>query len=135
MPAGRKTKFTTKAVRTILASLRAGHPDKLACLQAGISYETFYCWKNKKPEFSKACHEARAAASIPLINKIKDHFDKDWRAAAYLLERALPDVFGKTADVVVQQTVNVQTGVQVDDNRALEMVLSQAKADEALQRN
>lgn len=47
----------------------------------------------------------------------------------------MPDVFGKTADVVVQQTVNVQTGVQVDDNRALEMVLSQAKADEALQRN
>lgn len=135
MARGRKTKFTTKTVRTILASLRAGHPDKLACLQAGISAETYYSWWQQKPDFKRQCHEARAAASIPLINKIKDHFNRDWRAAAYLLERSLPDVFGKTADVVVQQTMNVQTGVQVDDNRALEMVLSQAKADEAIQRN
>lgn len=129
---GRKTKYTTKTVKAILASLRAGHPDKLACLKAGISYETFYCWKNEKPEFSKACHEARASAALPLINKIKDHFDKDWRAAAYLLERALPEIYGKQAEVVVNNntTVQVETGVQVDEGKALEMVLAQAKQDE-----
>lgn len=129
---GRKTKHTTKVVRTILATIRAGYPDKFAAMKAGISIDTFYSWQWQKPEFKKACQEARAAAAEPLVQKIKDHFDKDWRAAAYLLERALPEIYGKQAEVVVNNntTVQVETGVQVDADKALEMVLAQARQDE-----
>lgn len=134
---GRKTKFTTQTVKKILAAIRSGKPDRLACMEAGISHETYYLWWQQKPDFKRLCHEARAAAAQPLIQKIQQHFDKDWRAAAYLLEKALPDIYGKGAEVIIENntTVNVEVGAQIEGGRALEVVKKQLEHDAIITRN
>lgn len=129
---GRKTKYTTKTVKTILTVLRDGYTDRVACAQAGISIETYYSWWNQKPEFKRLCHEARNSAVFKVAQHIKNQFVQDWRAAAWWLERTQPEAFGKQSEVVVNNntTVQVETGVHVDEGKALEMVLAQAKQDE-----
>lgn len=81
----------------------------------GVSIHTIYHWQAKgrrdlaegkttSPEakLEAAVQEARGFAFSALHSQIEKAAAKDWRAAAWLLERQLPHLYGRNADDVAQ---------------------------------
>jgi hypothetical protein len=98
---GRPSKLTPESASRILAAVRCGCPNTIACRSAGIGESTLYQWldfardrpDSEYAEFAERLEEARdegVAARLALIQKAAV---KDWRAAAWLLERDVPDRF------------------------------------------
>lgn len=92
----RPTKYTPQTVKKITDALRMGATYELACGYAGISFETFSQWREKKPEFLEAVKEAEGAAAVGWLAKIeKAANDGEWQAAAWKLERRYPEMYGR----------------------------------------
>ena len=92
----RPTKYTPQTVKKITDALRMGATYELACGYAGIHYDTFNDWREKKPEFSAAIKEAEGAAAVGWLAKIeKAANDGEWQAAAWKLERRYPEMYGR----------------------------------------
>ena len=99
---GRPSKLTPEVMATIIAEVKCGAPNNVACAAAGIGSSTFHRWMERASdpeapveyrEFREALMRARQegiAARLAIIQKAARN---DWRAAAWLLERDLPDVF------------------------------------------
>jgi len=118
--AGRKTVLldVTKE-QTLLDYIRIGTPVRKAVTASGIAEKTFYNWMsrglaererqalvpNAKDipteviflQFLQRVEQARAEAIMKKVAVIaKSGNDGDWRAAAWWLERQVPEEFGKT---------------------------------------
>jgi hypothetical protein len=80
---------------TLLKALEAGNTRKAACAYAGLSEDAFarYCASN--PDFTDDVGEAEAKAVIRHVGLILQAANKDWRAAAWWLERKFPDEWGR----------------------------------------
>ena len=88
-------------------AIRLGATYRLACDYAGITEETFYQWRNAKPEFSEAIKLAEgegALKSLAVIERAANGVKGEdgeyilaptWQAAAWKLERRYPDMYGK----------------------------------------
>lgn len=91
----------------VLELVRQGVTHKQAALQAGISESTFYLWRKKGREarsgqyreFVDALEVAEAKAEAGLTLQMRVHATKDWRAAAFMLERRFPDRWKKREQV------------------------------------
>ncbi len=94
----------------ICALLRTGVPTDIAFSAAGICRQTFKEWMKKGSlqslgpfkEFNDACIKALDEGHAILVSSIgkvaiasKENPEPDWRAAAFLLERRYPEVWGK----------------------------------------
>lgn len=87
----------------LLQAIEQGLPLKHAAKLAGISYDTLNRWKTRgssefaPDEFRKFCvaveHSEAVAMQINLA-RIQAAGEKDWRAAAWILERRHPEEFG-----------------------------------------
>lgn len=99
----------------VLAKVRAGSPQKLAALAAGIGESTLYDWLNADPSFRSLIQAARAAHLCTNIERIDAAADRDWRAAAYSLERApeTRDQYGQK-----QESGGLVIVLQIDRNEA-----------------
>lgn len=108
---GRPSLFTEEREAKIIDAIRRGLTYKGAAAYAGISYSTFHRWKTDGKsdfnlgvesvlcEFWKALQEANGEAQLRFVSNIGDSAGKgDWRAAAWMLERRFPDVWGKDAE-------------------------------------
>jgi hypothetical protein len=118
--AGRKTALldVTKE-QTLLDYIRIGTPVRKAVAASGIAEKTFYNWMSRglaererlslsmtaksNPtevvflQFLQQVEQARAEAITKKVAVIaKSGNDGDWRAAAWWLERQVPEEFGKT---------------------------------------
>ena len=118
--AGRKTALldVTKE-QTLLDYIRIGTPVRKAVTASGIAEKTFYNWMSRglaererlsisltaksNPtevvflQFLQRVEQARAEAITKKVAVIaKSGNDGDWRAAAWWLERQVPEEFGKT---------------------------------------
>jgi len=118
--AGRKTVLldVTKE-QTLLDYIRIGTPVRKAVAASGIAEKTFYNWMSRglaererqalvpnakdNPteviflQFLQRVEQARAEAIMKKVAVIaKSGNDGDWRAAAWWLERQVPEEFGKT---------------------------------------
>lgn len=93
--AGRRTKYTPETVDKITQAIRLGATYRLACDYAGISEETFSQWRNTKPEFSEAIHQAEGDAAIKWLALIEKHAVDLPQWAAWKLERRYPDMYGR----------------------------------------
>lgn len=93
---GRKTKYTPETVAKIVQAIKTGATYQLACQYAGISHETFAQWMKHKPEFSEAVKESEGAGAIELLARIrKEAAEGTWQAAAWILERRYPEMYGR----------------------------------------
>jgi hypothetical protein len=99
---GRPSKLTPDVVALILNAIRCGAPNKVACAAAGIRAETMCVWLRKAEELGKPKEYAQFAQSLARARQegiaarlgiIHKAAKIDWRAAAWLLERDMPDVF------------------------------------------
>lgn len=94
-PKGRKSKFTTPVKDRIIEALRAGTTYEIAAQYAGISRSTLFEWikKGEKEEdtayrtFYDNIKKAEAEGAVVHLGTIAQASSKDWKAAAWILER------------------------------------------------
>ena len=97
-----KTLLTSELQETMVKLLEDGVQVKHACEYVRISEGCYYNWfkrgekegKGIYYEFMKSCSEARAKSARHAIVMIRKATLKDWRAAAWFLERAFPKQWG-----------------------------------------
>lgn len=95
---GRKPKLTKEMTDKIVRIVKAGNFTAVACAAVGIGERTFYRWMEQGARETAGPYwqlwqrvlRARAQCEATLLNTIHKHTTKDWRAAAWLLERLFP---------------------------------------------
>ena len=94
-PKGRKSKFTAPVKNRIIEALRAGTTYEIAAQYAGISRSTLYEWIKKGENTATGTYrtfydnikKAEAEGAVVHLGTISQASKKDWKAAAWLLER------------------------------------------------
>ena len=109
-PQGRPTMCTPEVIERLCAEMEALGFVGAACARAGVAKSTVEEWVQRgkdgqEPfaEFAGRWAQARARANARHVEAIQA--SPDWRARAWLLERAAPDEYPRDPAVVVTQTV------------------------------
>lgn len=101
--AGRPSQLTDPLRERILSLIREGNYASDACSACGVNKGTYTSWinrgnadiKNGKnsafAEFARQVKQARDEATAALVKTIKSASERQWQAAAWLLERTRPD--------------------------------------------
>ena len=95
-PMGRpRTEMTPENIEAILRSIRLGlHPER-AAQAAGVSLGAFRMHKKRHPDFVRTIKEAETIAEQGFLGRILRHTEKQWTAAAWVLERRWPEQWRK----------------------------------------
>lgn len=88
---GTRGKYTPERVKIICDAIRSLKGRLGSAKEAGIHYDTFCEWYNKKPEFTDAIkraeEQARQKGKEVAIMSIFNAMPKQWQAGAWWLER------------------------------------------------
>jgi transposase len=130
--AGRPTKLTPARREQLASLVRTGVPVETAALAPGIHRDSFFAWVRRGQdalvardqgetvearelpylEFAEAIARARAEAEVEAVQIVNTAMERDWRAAAWLLERLSPARWGRRAhadvDVVHHQATALE---------------------------
>lgn len=79
----------------VLVLLRSGCSKRRAAAYVGVDESTIRRAEKNDPEFAIEVAKASTQFEVDLVNKMRAQADKFWRAAAWLLERRLPEEFGR----------------------------------------
>lgn len=101
-------KNTPETKQIILDKIATGAPHTLAAQAAGICPKTIQNWCKKDSDFAAAVDTARAWHLARMAGYISEAAPRDWKAAAWILERAREtrEEFGKQ-DAPPPVTVNI----------------------------
>lgn len=101
---GTPTKKTPETVEKILQLLRLGCPIRSACGAAGISPECYMHWCDVDDNFFAATEKAKADFVANNVANITAAARKggQWTASAWLLERRMPEEFGRIDRHLIQ---------------------------------
>lgn len=110
MPKGRATKLTPELSNQLVGLIGGGCTVTTACEATGIVESSFYLWvakgdrqrKGIYTEFSEAIRKARGTGKAALIARIQTAASTDWRAAAWMLERARGDEYSRQDVTTIQ---------------------------------
>jgi transposase-like protein len=127
---GRKvSQLEDTKVKLLLSALKGGNYIEVACNYAGLAPSTVYRWiergraekasqeLGKKPdptesqyvELCEAVEKARADAILRNVTIIQQAAGNgQWQAAAWWLERSMPQQYGRRIQAEVSATVSVQ---------------------------
>ncbi len=136
---GRRKKLTPELIDKLVEAISIGCTDKHACEYVGIAVSTFYAWKEngrneKEPiyiEFLEAIQKANARnviANLAVIQRAAK--EKQWQAAAWLLERR--HGMTRTPEAVVETNINIgQINIQqlLEDVKLTEHLITEIIAD------
>ncbi len=111
---GRPSGLTPKSEALLLQAIERGLPYKQAAALAGISYATFNRWRflgskeNASPEYCHFCNqleasEARAMDLLMQTIRSAATEQRDWKAAAWMLERRHAKEWGRKEQVSIQE--------------------------------
>lgn len=103
---GRIPKVTPQIQEEVCKYVSEGNYFEVACSLAGVLHETAYAWirRGRDPlapnhkrykAFYHAVLGARAKAEADGVSQVRGSGSLDWRAAAWWLERAMPDRWGR----------------------------------------
>ena len=92
---GRPTKRTPEAHSRIIQAIKMGATRRLAALYAGMSETAFYEWQAEEVEFAESIKAAEASRSLRWLATIEKASELSWQAAAWKLERLMPDEYGR----------------------------------------
>jgi hypothetical protein len=93
----RPTKDTPARRDAILLALSKGDSRAGAAAAAGIDRGTLRLWAARDPALAEAIEAAEARAVARFNGVIWEAAPKDWRAAAWWLERRVPETYGRRA--------------------------------------
>ncbi len=122
-----ETLWTPELQEKLLSLIRAGNYVEVAARAVGISSPTYYSWlsrggQGEEPfaELARAIEKAAAEAEARDFTLIGRHAEKQWQAAAWRLERKLPQRYGRKDSLEVtgdeQKPISV-TSARVDLGR------------------
>lgn len=111
---GRPMKIHDQDLKNRIYEYLAFGPNHLACAAAGLSPTIFYEWVNRGEvqflaeekeekeaiylEFYLNVKKAQALRPLKMVQKITEHADKNWQAAAWICERLNPDEYALKKD-------------------------------------
>lgn len=95
-------KYSKEKIAEICGHVEKGLSFKDSAILSHITEETFYQWKNNKPEFSESLKNAESKFKETLLDTIKKASHESWQAAAWLLERKYHEEFGQRTKSEVQ---------------------------------
>jgi hypothetical protein len=102
---GRTVGLTPQIQETICQAIEAGNYQKVAARAAGISEGTLLKWRargrrGEQPyaDLERAIEEADQECEKLLVSRVMGATDKDWRAAAMMLERKYPDRWSRVRE-------------------------------------
>ena len=72
-----------------------------AARHVGISRSTFYRLLKREPEFASRLRQSEMQGEVLPLRQIINHGKTNWRAAAWVLERTMPDLYGRRAPFTV----------------------------------
>ena len=107
-----------------------------ACRAAGVDISTFYTWQNKakvNPDyafFNDKVDEARAQGERMLAGRITEHSKKDWRAAAWLLERRNNAVWGRKDVISLFQMERLRKDLEKVTDEELAQIVEAGDGDD-----
>jgi hypothetical protein len=107
-PPGRPRDVMTDAtIEGILTNVRLGFPPDRAARAEGIDPAAMRKHKQRHPEFVTALEKAEAEAERGYLSRIIQASEKNWTAAAWVLERRWPQTWAKR-DPDVQVNVDAR---------------------------
>lgn len=115
-----KPKLNRQVLNRAVQLKKGGASNKDIAAALGIADSTFYAWCNqpKTPlqmEFSDALKKAEADYKNALLAIIaKSAKEKDWKAAAWILERRYPAEYARTDRLQAEVKQETQAKVQVE---------------------
>ncbi len=100
----RPTLLTKPLLKRICRILAEGNSIETSSAASGVSGRTFHNWMERGErdgkgiyfQFFQGVTRARAEAKISLTSKIVKAAPRDWKAAAWLLERMFPQEYGRS---------------------------------------
>lgn len=128
---GRKTKRTAEVMGRIIQALELGSTRRLACEYAGIGMSTLMEWQASFPEIADQLKAAESRSAVRWLARIEKASEASWQAAAWKLERLLPDEYGRRNRTEVNggaEPVRVEHAGSVDLNAVLEKLPPQLLA-------
>lgn len=145
-PGGRPPKqITPEITDTVAQAVAAGNYLEVAAAYAGISRDVLFRWLKEgrastnpddpAKKFSDAVDAALARAEVTDVALLARHAQKDWRAAAWRLERRAPKRWGRRdhiehtgpdgGPIPVDATIDT-ANLSLEDLRTLDTILARA---------
>lgn len=117
----RPSKLTDETIEKICEAIRAGSYPESAAEFAGISVRTFWRWFDRGTKvrsgiykrFVRAVQKAERDGEVALAAMVRKGAPKDWRAAAFLLERRYAERWARKEQVNVSGEVTHGGGVKI----------------------
>jgi hypothetical protein len=91
----RPSKFSVELGHAIAIHIGYGCSVEQAAQAEGIVPDTIRRWLRRYPAFAAEVDQARAHCVAKLLHRVNCAAEKDWRAAAWLLERLHPESYGQ----------------------------------------
>lgn len=110
-PGGRPSSLTEETVDDIVRMLERGAYLTHAAAAVGVDRRTLYRWleqggkdlaegrNTEEATFHSRVAQARAKGRVAMCQVIDDAAKRDWRAAAWMLERTDPELFGEKIEM------------------------------------
>ncbi len=127
---GRPTKFTKEVRKKILWALRLGNYRRIAAGYGGVAERTLCDWLARGrdeetgpySDFRQEVLEAEQTAEVRALGVIQQAQSKDWKAAAWFLERKFPERFCTRAAVFLAKRLAVDEGMPIEEMNEEESV-------------
>ena len=100
---GQPTKYNPEIVQRTKELMELGLNYQDVCDSLGISYETFCQWRKKYPEYSDTVRIANAKVKEISLKSLRVGEMKDWKAAAWRLERRWPDEYREKKEIEIRE--------------------------------
>jgi len=113
--------FPLYEVAETLHNVASGMPVSLAAEAAGLTDRGAMKYRALEPRLDTLFRKARAVSAAPLVKKIME--DRDWRAAAWLLERGIAKAEFKQEAVGKDDKLTIEIMVSREDKAALANVI------------
>ncbi len=97
----RPSKRTPEVETAILNALRVGNTRTDSALAAGIGIGTLGAWCRQYPQFRADVERAEAEARLRFVGIIATAARTSWQAAAWFLERRVPEYWARRERVEV----------------------------------
>ncbi len=124
-----KSKLTQALIDEAVTLLEAGNYVNTVCDAIGVSEGIWYRWIKEaedpkaaplKVEFVESIKRATSEAERSYVGVIQDAAKQHWQAAAWWLERKMPEKWGRHDRLKVDATVNSGVMVVPEDKQAKE---------------
>jgi len=126
---GRPSKRTPEIEKIILNSLSVGNTRLDSALAVGVSYNTFLEWTKRFPEFRESVERAEAQARQRFVGQIAVAAQTTWQAAAWYLERRIPEYWGRRDRLDVTMDFHKEAErIAEESGLPLDEVLAEAEA-------